>query len=58
MTPEQEIRAKALELSMNYYAIIANGMIQANRSMTASVYKDIDEVVEYITKGTKPKVKE
>jgi len=58
MTPEQEIRAKALEIKLNGVTQLASACITAKRDFDGSkmwIDDDLDEFVAYITNGTKPK---
>lgn len=57
MTPEQEIRAKALDLKLNNTTRLAAACMSANRSFNGTKMwadGDLEEFVEYIKDGKKP----
>ena len=57
MKPEQEIRAKALEIKTNNLVKIMTACIAANRNFDGTGLwndNDLEEFVEYITTGKKP----
>ncbi len=58
MNAEQEIRAKALELKMNSVAMLVSACITKGRSFDGTgiwADGDLEEFVDYITSGKKPK---
>ena len=59
MTPEQEIRAKALEIQTHYATGIAAAALAANRSFEIQLWDDgdLDDFVQYITNGKKPEAR-
>jgi len=57
MTPEQEIRAKAVEIKLNVVASISSACIIKGEPFDGSgLWKDndLEEICEYITTGKKP----
>jgi hypothetical protein len=54
MTPEQEIRAKALEISAAYKSKLAAACIIKGKPVAVSLYSDVETAVEYITNGNLP----
>jgi hypothetical protein len=61
MTPEQEIRAKAIELKLNGTTRMAAACIQKGIPFDGSglwADNDLEEICEYITTGKKTVIKE
>lgn len=58
MTPEQEMRAKALELKVTYLSHIGAAAVTANRVFTPGDWwhdGELDRFYNYIRSGVKPK---
>jgi hypothetical protein len=57
MDVEQEIRAKALELKLNYVAVLMAAAMQSGRAFNGKdcfVDGDLEGIIEYIKTGKKP----
>jgi hypothetical protein len=58
LTPEQEIRARAIDIKFRHIGMLAAAALTTGRLFNATgmwTDEDLEDIVAYITDGTKPK---